>query len=113
MSQVRKRVYVTSYGHIDCLKLILPPELADRHPFMLPCSEAEARQVLLQAGWEGDGVFGAIWLPPFLFSDGDTWGSLMWHGRQQNDGLSWLCAREPYQFGGLKAVAITWQEFPV
>ncbi len=43
-----------------------------------------------QAGWEGDGRIGLIWIPPFVIKNSDTWGELVWHVKQRNNGSSFI-----------------------
>jgi len=51
----------------------------------------EVKQRFLQEGWEGDGEIGLIWIPPFVdIGSDDTYGTYIWHVKQQNNGVSWL-----------------------
>jgi hypothetical protein len=44
-------------------------------------------------GWEGDGSIGIIWLPPFVdVGIEGTWGTYIWHVKQQNNGISFLAS---------------------
>jgi hypothetical protein len=86
------RVY--GYEWIDNLHFILPPQ--DFLP--LPDEQLErylavARQRFREAGWDGDGDIGLLWLPPFVFPlqlNTPPTGVLVWHVKQEDDGISWL-----------------------
>lgn len=54
-------------------------------------------------GWEGDGSIGIIWLPPFI-QEGieDTWGTYIWHVKQNNDGISFLASYAPLNTNRLR-----------
>jgi hypothetical protein len=44
-----------------------------------------------EKGWEGDGKINILWIPPFLDESEDhSYGSIVWHVKQNNDGISWL-----------------------
>lgn len=54
-----------------------------------------AKELFKKAGWQGDGEIELIWIPPFVFSSGFTsgeeaFGIIVWHVKQQSDGISWL-----------------------
>ena len=54
---------------------------------------AAARAAFVDAGWDGDCEIGLIWLPPFVFGlkqNVSPGGVVLWHGKQLNDGTSWL-----------------------
>ncbi len=51
------------------------------------------RERFLEAGWHGDGEIGLLWLPPFVFPSKlkiSTVGLVVWHVKQEEDGISWL-----------------------
>jgi len=56
-----------------------------------------------ERGWEGDGSIGIIWLPPFV-QEGieDTWGTYIWHVKQNNDGISFLASYAPLNTNRLR-----------
>ncbi|HNL37564.1 MAG: hypothetical protein U0U46_07820 [Saprospiraceae bacterium] len=61
---------------------------------------AVAKKIFLEMGWHGDGEIQLIWIPPFMF-DGlrtarFTEGIVVWHVKQQEDGISWLLS--PFDF---------------
>lgn len=97
-------VWVTSYSHIDCTFLVIPAiaEKGLRSEHNIPCTREEAIYAFTQAGWEGDGQLGFIWLPPFLFSEYNAIGACIWHVKQSNNGTSFLCGSEPYVFAGIE-----------
>jgi hypothetical protein len=44
-------------------------------------------------GWEGDGEFQVLWLPPFAGAGRhDNFGSYSLHVKQRNDGISWIAS---------------------
>jgi len=93
----RLTLYVLSYEHIDITtEYYFTPETSPLDPV---CDETVARQACAAAGWEGDGDFGLIWLPPFML-DWDTYGLMLWHVKQQNDGTSWICSDRPFETAG-------------
>ena len=52
-----------------------------------------ARSRFLEAGWDGVGWVGLIWLPPFVFPINQKIspeGVVVWHVKQTEDGVSWL-----------------------
>jgi len=82
--------HVYSFEWIDNLHFILPPKKftsnADRYV-------AIVKEKFLEAGWEGEGEIGILWLPPFIFPRAlriPPVGVLVWHVKQVEDGVSWL-----------------------
>ena len=89
-----QQITVCSYQHLDDLSFVRRPEdVFDASATDLAAYiEAVARR-FKEAGWEGDGTIGIIWLPPFVgVGVEDTWGSYVWHVKQSNNGTSWLGA---------------------
>lgn len=112
-SEPAARLFVVEYQHIDFLDMILPAakaqSLVDQK--LLPCTQQQAAAAFIEAGWEGDGEIGAIWIPPFMFTGGETWGAFLWHVKQSNNGTSWLCAGRRLDFPGVnELVGVEWQE---
>src|SRR5438067_2178695 len=86
--------YVYGFEWIDNLHFIRAPE-----EILSPKSEGvvdyitSARRRFLADGWKGDGEIGLLWLPPFVFPRSmkvPTVGVLLWHVKQEDDGISWL-----------------------
>jgi hypothetical protein len=86
--------YVYGYEWIDNLHFIRPPE-----EFLpLPGEQLDryltiARDRFKAAGWHGDGAIGLLWLPPFIFPLNlriPPGGIIVWHVKQEEDGVSWL-----------------------
>ncbi|MBW7903796.1 MAG: hypothetical protein H3C26_20195 [Rhodocyclaceae bacterium] len=86
-------------------------EHIDRFEFMRPARPElphEGAEGILQQiaekfraqGWEGDGDIEVFWMPPFIASRNDTAGFIVFHVRQQNNGVSFLAS--PYPLPGLK-----------
>lgn len=89
-----------TYEYIDNLNFMLKPSecIRNAEPYL-----AIAKKRFLEQGWEGDGVIQLLWLPPFVFKDGNddmiygggfddfsTQGTVLWHVKQSKDGISWL-----------------------
>lgn len=51
-------------------------------------------------GWQGDGKFQILWLPPFTAKDAPTTGYYILHVKQSDDGISWIASR--YKIYGLE-----------
>lgn len=102
---IRKKVYVAEYTMLDYWYALTDPEELDGFfkAGLLPCSLRGAEKAFKQSDWERDGVISAIWIPPFcmLNSGGDTVGFFIWHVKQSNNGISWLCADSPVKFVGV------------
>jgi hypothetical protein len=82
--------HVHCHEWIDNLHFILSPQ-----QFVVDSSKyvAVARQRFLDAGWEGDGEIGLLWIPPFVFPlelGVPPVGLVLWHVKQIEEGLSWL-----------------------
>lgn len=83
---------VCRYHFLDDLSFIRRPQDVFDMPAADLAKYIEAVERRFQeAGWEGDGTIGIIWLPPFVgVGIEDTWGSYLWHVKQSNNGTSWL-----------------------
>ncbi len=58
---------------------------------------------LREAGWEGDGELGVLWLPPFVgVGVEDTYGTKIFHVKQSNNGTSWLASPYALDFERLR-----------
>ena len=79
------------YEWIDNLDFTLAPDdyLANADAYI-----NIARELFSAAGWDGDGDIRLMWIPPFMFSGVRTAeftvGVIVWHVKQQSDGLSWI-----------------------
>ncbi len=85
-------ITVCNYQFLDDLSFIRRPEdVFDAPKAALDKYVDAVKERFKQAGWEGDGEVGILWLPPFVgVGVEDTWGSYIWHVKQSNNGLSWL-----------------------
>lgn len=84
------RFSVYGFEWIDNLHFVLPPErfVTDAAPYLRVVKER-----FLEAGWEGDGDIGILWLPPFVFPLAlkvPPKGVAVWHVKQVEDGVSFL-----------------------
>jgi hypothetical protein len=83
------QVYI--YEWIDLLWFTRPPAefLGDRSPEYVQV----AHDRFIEAGWYGDGKIVLIWIPPFVFPHEppvSPLGLVVWHVKQEEDGLSFL-----------------------
>lgn len=80
-----------SYEWIDNLNFTINPEecLENAEEYI-----SVAKEMFLDAGWNGDGEVELMWIPPFMFKDVQikefTIGITIWHVKQLEDGISWL-----------------------
>ncbi len=99
-----QKVDVYIYEWIDLLDFCRPIQVTDYaewYDFIL--------KQMYEAGWEGDGELSELWIPPFalgqllaepidqgynLFEHG-TDGLIVWHVKQQSDGLSFIASIKP------------------
>ncbi|MFW2504618.1 hypothetical protein [Clostridium diolis] len=85
--------YVYQYQFIDNLSYILPPSTFYDDTNLMEKQIAIVKKIFVENGWEGDGKIGLIWIPPFLDeSFDDSCGSLVWHVKQDNDGISFIAS---------------------
>lgn len=82
--------HLVAFEWIDNLHFISPPEhfIAEPTDYV-----AVVKRRFRKAGWAGDGSIGLLWLPPFVFPlemNIPPVGVLVWHVKQENDGISWL-----------------------
>lgn len=100
MNDELKGWYIYTYCFMDDLTFIRKPANVNKDwknssPFLGTDNLDEVIEVVkrrfLQEGWEGDGEIGLIWIPPFVdIGSDDTYGTYIWHVKQQNNGISWL-----------------------
>ena len=60
-----------------------------------------ARERFDEYGWEGDGTVELLWLPPFVFPLSlkiPPTGVVLWHVKQEEDGISFLLSPIPLPF---------------
>lgn len=84
--------HISAYEYIDNLHFMLSPSefLDDAESYV-----SVVKELFLEAGWAGDGEIQLLWIPPFCFETDETmWeypqGEVVWHVKQQEDGISWL-----------------------
>ncbi|RAJ87428.1 hypothetical protein CLV59_101178 [Chitinophaga dinghuensis] len=82
---------VSAYEWIDNLNFtIRPEECLDNASEYVNI----AKELFLEAGWDGDGEVELMWVPPFMFDEQQeevtTAGITFWHVKQLEDGTSWL-----------------------
>lgn len=84
------RFHVHRFEWIDNLQFVLPPkQFVTKADLYI----AVVKERFLEAGWEGEGDIGILWLPPFVFPlqlKVPTKGVAVWHVKQVEDGTSWL-----------------------
>jgi hypothetical protein len=83
---------LTTHEWIDNLNFMFNPEdfLSNAEEYILV-----AKELFSKAGWQGDGEIQLIWIPPFMLdntftTNEDALGIIVWHVKQQSDGISWL-----------------------
>ena len=104
--------YVDGFEYIDNLNFARNArEYLKTSPYCDDYIQKDGK-IFKQNGWRGDGEIQLIWLPPFLFgSFGLTRGVVIWHVKQEADGISWIMSpiRIPYdviQLDGEEAARI-------
>jgi hypothetical protein len=108
-----RTVYVVPYSYVDyCHAITNPQELAELAE-ALPCTKENAAKAFSNAGWEGDGELGVIWIPPFAFEGNDDYGLHIWHVKQCNNGTSWLCSSEPFKIQTRNCSLYEWEAVEV
>ncbi|HLP93326.1 MAG TPA: hypothetical protein VK168_04780 [Saprospiraceae bacterium] len=79
------------YEWIDNLHFTLDPKA---HLDQAEDYVRKAQELFSKAGWNGDGEIRLMWIPPFMFTGARTEdftnGVIVWHVKQQNDGISWI-----------------------
>ena len=99
-----QRFHVYRYTFLDDLQFIKPPNVVfayDEPDKVAAVLQAVATK-FQEAGWEGDGDVGVLWLPPFIDAGiEDTWGTYIWHVKQSNNGISFLASRYTLTFARL------------
>jgi hypothetical protein len=89
-----REFHVYGFEWIDNLHFIEPPEIfISSFGMQLADYLTIVRERFLQAGWHRDGEIGLLWLPPFVFPLSlkiPTVGIVLWHVKQEEDGISWL-----------------------
>jgi hypothetical protein len=110
-NQLNDQYYVVDFMHIDDYRCFCPLKDAILDDFLSPLSPAEKHQheeqlrqqlseLFRNAGWEGDGTIGCLFVPPCFSSqsEGDTWCTTIYHVKQSNNGTSWLAIPKGFQF---------------
>lgn len=90
---------VYEYEHIDVLDFM--PSADDVLGGCQGYNELlnEVKNKLRENGWEGDGIIQLLWIPPFCISPyGDTYGTIVWHVKQENNGTSFICSQDELTF---------------
>lgn len=90
MFKMKQNIRVETYQFIDNLEHIISPReiyVDSQYEILIN----EVKQAFINAGWEGDGEIGLIWIPPFInHHSNDTMGEYIWHVKQKNNGISFL-----------------------
>lgn len=96
--EILNEFYVYGFEWIDNLHFLHSPD-----EFVTPATEYldVARKRFLGVGWEGDGEIALMWLPPFVFPlslNVSPVGIIVWHVKQNNDGISFILSPIPLPF---------------
>lgn len=89
---------------LDNLNFVLPPSTFLADPGL---HVAVAHECFLSAGWWSGGEINLLWLPPFVFPRSmnvGTEGIVLWHVKQEDDGISWLLSPIELSFEGFTAI---------
>ena len=90
-SEVLRTFTVFKYEWIDNLNFTLKPEelLSNSEEYI-----KVAKELFLDAGWDGNGEIELMWIPPFMFNGASTneftKGVTVCHVKQDEDGISWI-----------------------
>ena len=87
--------HLYNYEYVDDL-MFMPPAVELFHGWELgDALLAAVGERLRGIGWEGDGVFQVLWLPPFLGVGVQHHGCYALLVKQDNDGISWIASPVP------------------
>ena len=95
--------WVYTYEHIDILEFMIPVEQIltaynSGHKVI-----ENLKQLFSAHGWEGDGEIRFLWFPPFLkIGFEDTWGTLAFFVKQDNNGTAFIASPEPIPYLSLQ-----------
>ena len=96
-------IRVEQYQFIDNLQHIInPKEIGEEYENKVD----DVKQAFLENGWEGDGEIGLIWLPPFVENSRNSFGTYVWHVKQDNNGISFLGYEELERYDSEKVSSI-------
>ena len=90
---------------IDNLHFVLPPSdfVPNAEPYLVVANEC-----FVSAGWWSGGEINLLWLPPFVFPRAmnvGTEGVVLWHVKQEDDGISWLLSPIELPFEGFSEIS--------
>jgi hypothetical protein len=89
-------IIVFEFTFIDNPEYFQKPEDYFSNPDDRKAIIEKVETVFKKNGWEGDGEIGLIWIPPFMYNSalnedpGQLFGTLVWHVKQHNNGISFL-----------------------
>lgn len=104
-------IYVYSYHHDDDQQGWIPIRSFSYRGTSYPDHrEAPSEEfveklskTLKDCGWEGDGVLGAMVVPPFFAADGGNHWFPIFHVKQENNGTSWIASEYELSIDNLDA----------
>lgn len=105
MPEIVRGYYVYTYTFLDDLSFIKSPEEVFEYeePEKIAEFVREIARRFEESGWEGDGRIGILWFPPFVdIGVEDTYGTYVWHVKQDNNGISFIASEYPIDFERLK-----------
>jgi len=93
--------YVKKYHFIDDVRCLRPLIEAVRNPHLYNQDDIEnqhfedelrskLKAMFMQAGWEGDGEIGCMFIAPCFLGSDDGYCDIVYHVKQFNNGTSWL-----------------------
>lgn len=93
VTRFEEKFYIYQFQYIDDHQFIKDQnEVSEEIINELPPLD-KVKEALPKIGWEGDGKFGIIWIPPFLMPVYDT-GIYLWHVKQSNNGTSFIASKK-------------------
>lgn len=82
-----KSFHVSPYEWIDNLDFTLnPADYLENAELYI----SAAKEKFLEAEWDGDGEIRLMWIPPFMLKELSTYGLIVWHVKQLENGISWI-----------------------
>ncbi len=91
-----KTYWVYQYEHIDILDFMPVAKALLRHFHGYDALIYQVHELFSGHGWEGDGEIRLLWFPPFLrIESEDTWGSLAFFVKQDNNGTAFIASPAP------------------
>ena len=92
---MKKDFYIYAYEHVDDDSEMLSIT-EDRK--QLDLDVKRVKEVLFEAGWQGDGELKLVWIPPFCLPHGHNVGEYVYHVKQATNGTSYIYSRVELEY---------------